>query len=196
MVARCLTYLTCSHHPSILPTVFRQLTTCLLFHSTCPQPSLQRAFSLPHLPCSPTRCLSPSTVPSPSDIAPPRTPQHHPHAPPCLPGCSVPPHPLALYCCTRLLLASQLVSLSSPVHCFSGRCYRKCLSAVHSTYITHFGYHKSACLRLYYNLLPLVGRFNFSSTIYSEKCCLFFRHFSPKKMVKFSKLFYPFSTFF
>jgi hypothetical protein len=35
-------------------------------------------------------------------------------------------------------------------------------------------------------LHPLVGRFKSFSTIYSEKCCLFFQHFSLKKMVKFS----------
>jgi hypothetical protein len=43
--------------------------------------------------------------------------------------------------------------------------------------------------------LTLVSRFDFSSTNYSEKCRLFFRHFALKKMVKFSMLFHPFSTF-
>jgi hypothetical protein len=43
--------------------------------------------------------------------------------------------------------------------------------------------------------MTLIGRFNFSSTIYSEKCCLFVRHFSLKKMVKFSKLFLPLFNF-
>jgi hypothetical protein len=42
----------------------------------------------------------------------------------------------------------------------------------------------------------LVGRFKFSSTIYSKKHCLFSRHFSLKKLGRFSKLFHPFSTFF
>jgi hypothetical protein len=41
-------------------------------------------------------------------------------------------------------------------------------------------------------LTSLVGRFNFSSTIYSEKCCLFFRHFSLKKWCKFQSFFTPF----
>jgi hypothetical protein len=40
------------------------------------------------------------------------------------------------------------------------------------------------------NWLTLVGRFKFFSTIYSEKCCLFFRHFSLKKVVKNSKDFH------
>jgi hypothetical protein len=35
----------------------------------------------------------------------------------------------------------------------------------------------------------LVGRFKFFSTIYGEKCCLFFTYFSPKKVVKNSKQF-------
>jgi hypothetical protein len=35
----------------------------------------------------------------------------------------------------------------------------------------------------------LVGRFKYFSTIYSEKCCLFFRDFSPKKELKNSKHF-------
>jgi hypothetical protein len=35
----------------------------------------------------------------------------------------------------------------------------------------------------------LVGRFKFFSTIYDEKCCLFFRHFSMKKAVKNSIFF-------
>ncbi|KAJ7761757.1 hypothetical protein B0H16DRAFT_1530468 [Mycena metata] len=37
---------------------------------------------------------------------------------------------------------------------------------------------------------PLVGRFKFFTSIYGEKCCLFFRHFSPKKEVKNLKLFH------
>jgi hypothetical protein len=41
-------------------------------------------------------------------------------------------------------------------------------------------------------LTTLVGRFKFFSTIYGEKCCLFFRHFSLKKVVKNSKNFHHF----
>jgi hypothetical protein len=41
-------------------------------------------------------------------------------------------------------------------------------------------------------LHSLVGRFKFFSRIYGEKCCLFFRHFSLKKVVKNSKHFHYF----
>jgi hypothetical protein len=40
--------------------------------------------------------------------------------------------------------------------------------------------------------IALVGRFKFFSTIYGEKCCLFFRHLSLKKAVKNSNLFHLF----
>jgi hypothetical protein len=40
--------------------------------------------------------------------------------------------------------------------------------------------------------VSLVWRFKFFSTIYGEKCCLFFRHFSPKGVVKNSKYFHYF----
>jgi hypothetical protein len=40
--------------------------------------------------------------------------------------------------------------------------------------------------------ISLVGRFKVFSTIYGEKCCLFFRHFSLKKAVKNSNLFHLF----
>jgi hypothetical protein len=40
--------------------------------------------------------------------------------------------------------------------------------------------------------VSLVGRFKIFSTIYGEKCCLFFRHFSLKKVVKNLNLFHLF----
>jgi hypothetical protein len=45
-------------------------------------------------------------------------------------------------------------------------------------------------------LLSLVGRFRIFSTIYSEKCRLFFKHFFTEKNSEIFKAFHPFSTFF
>ncbi|KAJ7018862.1 hypothetical protein C8F04DRAFT_359101 [Mycena alexandri] len=42
----------------------------------------------------------------------------------------------------------------------------------------------------------LVGKFKFFSRIFSEKCCLFFRHFSLKIGVKNLNFFHHFQTFF
>jgi hypothetical protein len=46
-----------------------------------------------------------------------------------------------------------------------------------------------------WNLETLVGRFNFSSTIYSEKCRLFFRHFFAEKNGEIFKAFLPLFNF-
>jgi hypothetical protein len=49
---------------------------------------------------------------------------------------------------------------------------------------------KNQMLLLY--ATTLVERFKIFSTIYGEKCCLFFRHFPLKKAVKNSNLFHLF----